>query len=135
MGIDIELWRARIGISGGGKGSRKLRALHMLNLRNSVAWTTGETTSCRTIALHASIACMSLWMILCFLSSYWNKINSTHLTMYSGELSYHWSKDTKAPMPTMVSVAVVAIAVLLLSLTILLIRSGDVELNRGESVL
>ena len=130
MGIDVELWRARIGNFNGGKGSRKLRAL--LAFRDPVAWATGETTNCTPVAVQASIACLSLWLILRFLGSCWNKIKSTHPTKFNGGLSYHWSKDPKAPVSITLSIAVVvAIAVLLHSLTILLLRAGDVELNPG----
>ena len=135
MGNDVELWRARIWTFNGGKGSRKLRALlafRRLYLKDPVGWATGETTNCTPVAVQASIACLSLWLILRFLGSCWNKIKSTHPTKFNGGLSYHWSKDPKAPVSITLSIAVVvAIAVLLHSLTILLLRAGDVELNPG----
>ena len=139
MGIDVELWRARIGTFNGRKGSRKLRALlafRRLFLRDPVALATGETTNCTPVAVQASIACLSLWLILRFLGSCWNKIKSTHPTKFNGGLSYHWSKDPKAPVSITLSIGVVvAIAVLLHSLTILLLRAGDVELNPGPITL
>ena len=59
-----------------------------------------------------------------------DQVNSP--TKFNGGLSYHWSKDPKAPVSITLSIAVVvAIAVLLHSLTILLLRAGDVELNPG----
>ena len=135
MGIDLALWRARIGTFKGGRISRKLRALlayQRLFLRDPVAWATGETTNCTPIAVQAGIALLSLWLIVRFLGSCWNKIKSTHPTKFNGGLSYQWSKDPKAPVSITVCVAlVVAAAVLLHSITIRLVRSGDIEPNPG----
>ena len=137
MGVELEVWRARIGLFCGGRGSKKLKALlayRRLFRRDAVAWATGETTNCTPIAIQAIIACLPLLLILRFLGSCWNKIKCTHLVKFHGGLSYLWNKDAKTLVSSAVRVALVLSTAVLLYRRILLILAGDVELNPGPQM-
>ena len=72
MGVDLEMWRARIGLFCGGGGSKKLKALlayRKIFRRDAVAWATGETTISTPVAIQAIIAGLLLLLILCFVGS------------------------------------------------------------------
>ena len=115
MGIDIELWRARIGLFNGGRGCRPRKRSHQL--------------SCGEMASTSSVDAVAGLLTLICLVIVWGVQQIVNI----GKKRNHISGQSSSPVNAVCGVSING-ALLLFSLAYLLIVSGDVELNPGPGM-
>ena len=115
MGIDIELWRARIGLFNGGRGCRPQKSSHQLSCGEMVS-----TSSVDAVAGLLTLVCLVI---------VWGVQQIVNI----GKKRNRISGQSSSPVNAVCGVSING-ALLLFSLAYLLIMAGDVELNPGPGM-
>ena len=127
MGIDLETWRARIGLFHASSVGRHLKRQQRTPRRNvAVCWNTGETMNYMP---HLFVSCFTVVLLVQYVLCLYKKYKGAHVQtalvfIFSGmKLCCGVASTIVHPRKS-----------ILVALSLLLIIAGDVELNPGPVV-